>query len=717
MQPEAKLFALLKEAGEAEGLSEDAFAGVGHVPVFEHLAKSLTVEANYVSVDMVAVAEEEARYRADPQLSEREVDQLLELFRADPEVFYEETTDMTDLRGLIEELAEAEDRVMQKDQDLARQRLQLADLHEGSGAVRQELIEAEQGLARSNHVLQDRVAGAQARSVAESRAAQGMQECARQMQELLHVSPEACLLLAQPLDELRKVETATTSEVTRAKEQLRPAQLSRLLAAQQEAQGALPDTPFGPSGTRLLTGLEPEQYAATLAEAARLGADGRELRDQRERSLAELAGLRKQVELLEQLARGGGGSALGGWQRQVLAEPDAEARLAAQVAEAKEQLRSVLDGEERQSLLDTAASSATAQVKRALWLVHHQQLGYTSALHKQLAEVLMQEWARTELVQTLRDEERRSLHDIYFTLESVRDELQRAASAADADAEAARSVAASAQGAAAVANDRGPQALLAGEPVLCATFALLDAQRQQLQAVQGGEQSADAVSSAAASSSPLGLGGGGGGGGGGGMGNAFLDSVMSDPSHRTVTQLAAEYEALGSLVGRARQQLSDRLGGQLGQLVAEGQARVDELRTLLGAPAPGPSPAPSPLPASSLSGAGGGAVSGSAFASASALSAASSAAGAGAAAAPWPVLRDQALEAELTGLMKVTGDVTARIQNYVNRQNMLVADQKRQHEKSRTERAVLSTFWTHPEALLEAVQGLRNRLAALVAAS
>ncbi len=41
----------------------------------------------------------------------------------------------------------------------------------------------------------------------------------------------------------------------------------------------------------------------------------------------------------------------------------------------------------------------TAQVKRALWLLRHQQLGYMTQLQRQLLEVLLQQWSRTELIQ------------------------------------------------------------------------------------------------------------------------------------------------------------------------------------------------------------------------------------------------------------------------------------------------------------------------------
>ncbi len=39
------------------------------------------------------------------------------------------------------------------------------------------------------------------------------------------------------------------------------------------------------------------------------------------------------------------------------------------------------------------------QVKKALWLVRHQQLGYMIALQKQLLEVQMGQWARVEVLQ------------------------------------------------------------------------------------------------------------------------------------------------------------------------------------------------------------------------------------------------------------------------------------------------------------------------------
>ncbi len=41
-------------------------------------------------------------------------------------------------------------------------------------------------------------------------------------------------------------------------------------------------------------------------------------------------------------------------------------------------------------------------MKKALWLVRHQQLGYMIALQKQLLEVQMGQWARVELLQVRR---------------------------------------------------------------------------------------------------------------------------------------------------------------------------------------------------------------------------------------------------------------------------------------------------------------------------
>ncbi|GIL89922.1 hypothetical protein Vretifemale_17669 [Volvox reticuliferus] len=568
--------------------------------------------------------------------------------------------------------------------------------------------------------------------------------------------------------------------VHRAKEQLSPAELARRLSEQQAAQGAMPDTPFAPSGTRMLTGLEPEQYAMVLAEAGRIGTSGRMMRDRTERLQAELAGLQRQVELLQHLAdEDAGGSAgglsclLGDWQQNH--DPDADARMRVETEMLEEQLKSLHDGEQRQTLLDQLAAVFTAQVKRALWLLRHQQLGYMTQLQRQLLEVLLQQWSRTEVVQMIRAEERRNLQDLYISLGTVCTELEEAARVATADAEEFRALTSGAEAQALLATDRGPQALLGSDGALCSAYTLLDCQRQRLQLLQeqheaglaaqvaadaasgggsgngglsqpkdgGGFNTSQALTSPRTNGNGMGMGSGGPAGSVGvsvgvgsfgsapaPAGNAFLDSVLADPAHRTVSHLAAGVDAVLGLMGRLEQQVNHRVSGQLSRLVSEGRRRVEEMRQMLAGtadqsaqqqqltgeaaqaqvqtqaqtqgqqmPANGAQQQHSSSSSGARSGSGVMARTGS---------------GSSGLKPSWPVLRDPAFEAELAGTKADVERVLSDIQVFVSRQNMLLDSHRRQSEQSRLERGVLATFWNAPEQLLCDVQSLRDRLAALL---
>ncbi|EFJ39157.1 hypothetical protein VOLCADRAFT_101297, partial [Volvox carteri f. nagariensis] len=246
-----------------------------------------------------------------------------------------------------------------------------------------------------------------------------------------------------------------------------------------------------------------------------------------------------------------------------------------------------------------------------------------------------------------------------------------------------------------------------------------------------------------------GSGAGGGFGGAaaaaGAAGNAFLDSVLSDPAHRTVSNLAAGVDAVLGLMGRLEQQVHHRVSGQLSKLVSEGRRRVEELRQMLAGPAgmaqspqqqqqqllvlandsvqqqttiqkqpqagqqttqmmasAGQQSSTSASSRSGVSGGGGGGGGGGGSARA------------GQKAQAWPVLRDQAFENELAGTKVDVERVLADIQVFVSRQNMLLDSHRRQSEQSRLERGVLAAFWNAPEQLLCDVQALRDRLAALL---
>ncbi|KXZ48878.1 hypothetical protein GPECTOR_25g463 [Gonium pectorale] len=688
----SRLEALLRAAGQP--VPDGALANLSHVPLFKHFEETLTLEDHYVSPHDAEMAELQLRYEEDPELAEREVLELLELHNTDPELFASRLADAPELRDIIEEILRQEEISHQAEANVARGKAQMAMLQESSNSLRLQQKQAEQGLARMGNLANAQASAAATQNSMDNRCAQAVQECARVMKELLHTSAERWLFLAHPMDELREVEKAISMEVAKAKEQLCPAELAQRLAQQGAAKGALPDTPFAPSVTRMLTGLAPEQCAYVLREAADAGTSRRLMRDQTERLQAELAGLQQQEKLLQQIADGTGG--LGS--ESSGAHPEGQSRLALEAEQLRQQVRSLFDDEHRQSLLDQLASMSTAQVKKALWLLRHQQLGYMQQLQKQLGDVLMEQWARTEVAQMLRAGERRTLHELYLTLCSVCSDLREELRANALDVEEFRSVAAGAEAQALLARDRGTQALLGSDPFLCASFTLVDEQRQRLQRlVQENEQHAG-LGSLAAADAALGLGAASQGlspsraGAASPGSNAFLDSLLSDPSQRSISQLADGVEAVAGLMARLEQQLQQRVCSQAGQLVAEGRARMEELHQMLAGPQA------QALLDDALGGGAGTA----------------STAGAGPGKQPWPVLRDPAFAAELATSTKDVAGVIAQIQAIVDRSNVLTAGQSRQSEQTRLERGLMASFWNTPAQLVADVQALRDRLAAML---
>ncbi|KAG2433316.1 hypothetical protein HXX76_008382 [Chlamydomonas incerta] len=722
----ATLLGLLQSSGQAErlGLAQDAFDTIQHQPVFQHFAGVLSNDVHFVSPEDEELAARHHHYE-DPGVEDATLDRLVDMYLTDREAFNADPV-ASELRSEIESLLKQGQLERQAEEHLARSRMHVSTLQEASSVTRQQQQQAEQGLARLTRAKEHQLAQAAAANAADNASVHAVQECGHAMQDLLRQRPEEWLLLAQPLDDIVAAERLTAAEVAKAKEQqLNPAQLARRVAEQEAAQGALPDMPFGPSATRMLAGLTTEQYVGVAEKAEACAQRGRDVRDRAERLKAELAGLTRQRLLLEQAARGElpvphdlvGGS---------------EAQLAAEAERLRVEVLALQESDTRHDLLDQVAAKSTAQVKKALWLVRHQQLGYMIALQKQLLEVQMGQWARVEVLQMVRSEERRSLTDLWAALQKLAQELDAAVRASAADAADAASWTQHAEHDAALASSAGATALLGTEAALCAQFAVFDAERQLLSrlaaaaaaAADGGHSaspgsSLDAQASASAASlsisasasagagllglggglaAAMGLGGGGGVGlgGGGTSGNAFLDSVMADPSQRTVCQLAAAVEATAGLMARLQATLAARLGGTLPRMMAAGEAGVEEARAVLACPAES-SVAFTPMTSSSAS-----------------ASSASSAAGATAA---WPVLRDPAFEAELAALREDLAGLTAEITRYTQRANLLAQESKAQSEQARAERGVLAGFWNAPERLSRDTQALRDRLGALLLAA
>ncbi|PNH05933.1 hypothetical protein TSOC_007777 [Tetrabaena socialis] len=710
---DCKLFALVREAGHAGGLKEDAFAGLGHVPIIQHLAAVLSVQENYVDPQQAELAELQGRYEDGPLLADEEVEELLALLYSNPDGFAAQTAHDPELRSIIEQIARDDELIRQNDLHLAGTKAQLAEMHESSQATRLQQQQAEQVVARQSRGVEQLAAAASALNAADSRAAQDVQECARTMQDLLLSSPERWLLSAQSLDELRNVEESTASEILRAKQQLCADQLSVRLAEQEAKQGAVSASPFGPSCTRILTGLTNEQYAQVMSEAERIAASRRLMFSQEARLRAELAGTMQQVQCLQQIADeaesggGGGGSAPTGASRQHQLDPATEAHLRAEVEELQWQLDSLHEGEQRRDALDRSAALTVAPIKRAFWLLRHQQLCYVTQLQRQLLELMMQQWARSELASA---DERLELQDLFISLRSVLGDMQAERSAAEADAAEFRAVVAAAEAEAALATDRGPRALLGGEPALCASYALLDNQRQMLQAHARDVAAAAAAAAAEeadgrpAAPPPAGGGGGGFGAAGGGVGffgggvKGFLDSVLADPAHRSVSQLAAAVEAVEGLMAGVERAVAGRVRGQLAEQVAAGRAGVEAVQGMLaaGPAAEAPSLPPQHQPQHPQQ--------------------QQQQPGVVPGGAEWPVYRDPALQVELAGTSGDVARVVRGITALVSRQNLLLDGQKRQHEQARLERSVLGAFWNAPEQLLRDVQGLRDRLSALLSA-
>ncbi|PNW77993.1 hypothetical protein CHLRE_10g460000v5 [Chlamydomonas reinhardtii] len=719
----ATLLGLLQSSGQAErlGLAQDAFDAIQHQPVFQHFASVLSNDVHFVSPADEELAARHHHYE-DPAVEDATLDRLIDMYLTDREAFDGDPL-ACELRPEIESLLKQGQLERQADEHLARSHMHVSTLQEASSVTRLQQQQAEQGLARLTRAKEHQLAQAGAANAADNASVHAVQECGHAMQDLLRQRPEEWLLLAQPLDDIVAAERLTAAEVAKAKEQqLNPAQLARRVAEQEAAQGALPDMPFGPSTTRMLAGLTTEQYVGVAEKAEACAQRGRDVRDRAERLQAELAGLTRQRLLLEQAARGElpvPHDLLGG----------SEAQLAAEAERLRREVAAVQESDTRHDLLDQVAAKSTAQVKKALWLVRHQQLGYMIALQKQLLEVQMSQWARVEVLQMVRSEERRSLTDLWAALQKLAQELDAAVRASAADAADAASWTQHAEHDAALASSAGATALLGSEAALCAQFAVFDAERQLLSrlATAASAAAADGGPSASASSSldaqagsaslsmsasgsagagllglggglaaAMGLGGGGLGGsgsmglGGSISGNAFLDSVMADPSQRTVCQLAAAVEATAGLMARLQATLAGRLGDTLPRMVAAGEAGVQEARAVLACPAE----------------------------SASACVTTSSASALGAAAgAAWPVLRDPAFEAELAALREDLAGLTAEITRYTQRANLLAQESKAQSEQARAERGVLAGFWNAPERLTRDTQALRDRLGALLLAA
>lgn len=195
----------------------------------------------------------------------------------------------------------------------------------------------------------------------------------------------------------------------------------------------------------------------------------------------------------------------------------------------------------------------------------------------------------------------------------------------------------------------------------------------------------------------------GSGGGGGGAGHAFLEGVLADPANRTLGQLGSVAAAVAGLRGRLERVAAARVCEHLGALTAEGRERLREMRELLGGQGLGVE--------------GGGAATASAAAAAGnqVAEAGGGAGTGGAAGGSWPQLRDPGLQAALDAHAGHVASTCEAVQAFVTQNRLLQEGGAAASEQMRLERSVLGAFWMAPEQLDKDVQGLRERLAALLA--
>lgn len=201
----------------------------------------------------------------------------------------------------------------------------------------------------------------------------------------------------------------------------------------------------------------------------------------------------------------------------------------------------------------------------------------------------------------------------------------------------------------------------------------------------------------------------GSGVGGVGPGHAFLEGVLADPANRTLGQLGSVAAAVAELRGRLERVAAARVCEHLGALTAEGRERLREMREMLGGQGLGVE--------------GGGAAAASAAAAAAGNQAAEGGAGVGTGGAAagaggkgsWPQLRDPGLQAALDAHAGHVASTCDAVQAFVTQNRLLQEGGAAASEQLRLERSVLGAFWMAPEQLDKDVQGLRERLAALLA--
>lgn len=296
-----RLYGLLHQVGYADGLSPDCAENLAHLPLFQHFADTLSIQEHYLSPEDEELAEEALRYEENPECRDEELERLQHIYRTDPDALEVELDGDHDLFDAIAQLCRDEDKMARNDKQLHRVRSQLGLASGSAHATRSDSQQWQHLVDRQQRAVQQELSAVTQQNTAHNAALQAVQDSSRHMQELLHNHGPECVLLAQPLDELRKAEEAISAELdrcalvrapglyrslpltgrpvspspseviyhthsswpsfpnallclSRARSMASAGHLSVVLEAQRVKGGSLPDMPWEPSATRLVSG-------------------------------------------------------------------------------------------------------------------------------------------------------------------------------------------------------------------------------------------------------------------------------------------------------------------------------------------------------------------------------------------------------------------------------------------------------------------------------
>lgn len=210
-----RLYGLLHQVGYADGLSPDCAENLAHLPLFQHFADTLNIQEHYLSPEDEELAEEALRYEENPECHDEELERLQHIYRTDPDALEAELDGDHDLFDAIAQLCRDEDKMARNDKQLHRVRSQLGLASGSAHATRSDSQQWQHLVDRQQRAVQQELSAVTQQNTAHNAALQAVQESSRHMQELLHNHGPECVLLAQPLDELRKAEEAISAELDR----------------------------------------------------------------------------------------------------------------------------------------------------------------------------------------------------------------------------------------------------------------------------------------------------------------------------------------------------------------------------------------------------------------------------------------------------------------------------------------------------------------------